>query len=104
MIKVKEMTDDAIINIQVNKTYYLMAKAASFVVLHGMDINTKGEAYFKEISTKKYEELDDQQKTFYTLVLLLSEIESKAKEQKLYTEKEVLEPGDEGFVAPVIPD
>ena len=103
MIKLKEMKDDALITIQVNKTYYLMAKAASFVVLHGMDINEKGEEYFKEISTKKYEELDDQQKTFYTLVLLLSEIEKKATEEKLYVEREVLEPGDEGFEGP-IPD
>jgi hypothetical protein len=96
----KEMKDDAIINIQVNKTYYLMVKAASFVVLQGMDINTKGEQYFKEILTKKYQELDDQQKTFYTLVLLLSEIEQRATAEKFYDEKEILEPGDEGYVAP----
>jgi hypothetical protein len=103
MIKLKEMKDDAIITIQVNKTYYLMAKAASFVVLHGMDINEKGEEYFKDIITKDYKDLDDKQKTFYTLVLLLSEIEKKATEEKLYVEKEVLEPGDEGFEGP-IPD
>jgi hypothetical protein len=103
MIKLKEMKDDAIITIQVNKTYYLMAKAASFVVLHGMDINEKGEEYFKDIITKDYKDLDDKQKTFYTLVLLLSEIEKKATEEKLYVEREVLEPGDEGFEGP-IPD
>jgi hypothetical protein len=103
MIKLKEMKDDALITIQVNKTYYLMAKAASFVVLHGMDINEKGEEYFKDIITKDYKDLDDKQKTFYTLVLLLSEIEKKATEEKLYVEREVLEPGDEGFEGP-IPD
>lgn len=104
MIKLKEMKDDAIISIQVNKTYYLMAKAASFVVLQSMDIQEKGEDYFKEITTKKYAELDDKQKTFYTLVLLLSEIEQRATEGEHYTEKEVLEPGDEGYEAPVIQD
>jgi hypothetical protein len=36
-------------------------------------------------------------------VLLLSEIEKKATEEKLYVEREVLEPGDEGFEGP-IPD
>ena len=104
MIKVKEMKDDALISIQVNKTYYLMVKAASFVVLQSMDIQEKGDIYFKEIITKKYEELDDKQRTFYTLVLLLSEIEKKATEEKFYDEKEVLEPGDEGYEAPTIQD
>ena len=77
-----------------------MAKAASFIVLQGMNIQDKGDEYFKNILTKKYEELDDQQRTFYTLVLLLAEIERKATEENLYIEKEILEPGDEGYEAP----
>lgn len=104
MIKVKEMKDDAIISIQVNKTYYLMAKAASFVVLQSMDLQKNGEDYLKAITTKKYEELDDKQKTFHTIVLLLAEIEQRATEGEHYIEKEVLEPGDEGYEAPVIQD
>jgi len=68
-----------------------------------MDINAKGDEYFKDIISKDYKDLDDKQKTFYTLVLLLSEIEKKATEEKLYVEREVLEPGDEGFEGP-IPD
>ena len=38
MIKVKELKDDAIIDIKVNKSFYLMLKAASFHVLQGMNI------------------------------------------------------------------
>jgi hypothetical protein len=39
--------------------------------------------------TKKYEDLDDLQRTFYTLVLVLAEIERQAKELNLYNEKEI---------------
>lgn len=102
MIKAKELKDDAIIDIKVNKSFYLMAKAASFVVLQGMSTQDKGEEYFQSIMTKKYEELDDQQRTFYTIVLLIAEIEKQATANNLYTEKEILEPGDEGYVAPTL--
>jgi len=99
-IKVKELKDDAILDIKVNKSFYLMAKAASFHVLQSMNIQEKGDEYFKEIITKKYEDLDNSQRTFYTIVLLLAEIERQANEQKLYNEKEILQPGDEGYVEP----
>lgn len=104
MIKVKELKDDAILNIQVNKSYYLMAKAASFTILQNMNIEDKGDEYFKAIMTKKYEELDEMQRAFYTIVLLLAEVERQATENNLYNEKEVLEPGDEGYVAPTTQD
>jgi hypothetical protein len=104
MIKVKELKDDAVLDIKVNKSYYLMAKHASFVILQSMGIPEKGDDYFKEIMTKKYEELDDMQKTFYTIVLLLAEIERQATENKQFNEKEILEPGDEGYVEPTTQD
>lgn len=100
MIKAKELNDDAILDIKVNKSFYLMAKAASFTILKGMNIEEKGDEYFKSILTKKYEELDDEQRAFYTIILLLAEIEKQATELKLFTEREILEPGDEGYVAP----
>ena len=100
MIKVKELKDDALINIQVNKSYYLMAKNASFNILKFLNIQDKGDDYFKDILSKKYTDLDEDQKTFYTIILLLAEIERKAKVDNLYEEKEILEPGDEGYVEP----
>jgi menaquinone-dependent protoporphyrinogen IX oxidase len=100
MIKVKELKDDAILDIKVNKSFYLMAKHASFILLQSMGIQEKGDEYFKDIMTKKYEELDDMQRAFYTIVLLLAEIERQATANNLYQEKEVLEPGDEGYVEP----
>ena len=33
-IKVKEMKDDALIDVKVNKTYYLMVKALSFYLFN----------------------------------------------------------------------
>lgn len=100
MIKAKELKDDAILDIKVNKSYYLMAKAASFTILQQMNVVEKGEEYFKSIMTQKYEDLDDLQRAFYTIILLLAEIEKRATDENLYIEKEILEPGDEGYVEP----
>lgn len=100
MIKAKELKDDAILDIKVNKSYYLMAKAASFTILQQMNVVEKGEEYFKSIMTQKYEDLDDLQRAFYTIILLLAEIEKRATDENLYNEKEILEPGDKGYVEP----
>jgi len=102
MIKAKELKEDALIDVRVNKSYYMMAKAASFTILQNMNITEKGDDYFKEIMTKKYEELDEMQRAFYTIVLLLAEIEKQATSTNQFTEKEILEPGDEGYVAPTL--
>jgi hypothetical protein len=100
MIKAKELKDDAVLNVSVNKSFYLMAKAASFTILQQMNIEEKGDEYFKSIMTSKYEDLDDLQRTFYTIILILAEIEKQATEKNLYIEKEILQPGDEGYIDP----
>jgi menaquinone-dependent protoporphyrinogen IX oxidase len=104
MITVKELKDDALIDIKVNKSFYLMAKAASFTILKGMNIPEKenGDEYFKKIMNEKYENLDDKQRAFYTVILLLAEVEKQATDKNLYVEKEILEPGDEGYKEPSI--
>jgi len=102
MIKVKELKDDAILDIKVNKSFYLMAKAASFTILQNMKIEDKGDEYFKQIMNEKYENLDNSQRSFYTVVLLLAEIEKQATKNNLFIEKEIPEPGDEGYVEPTI--
>ena len=99
-IKVKELKDDALINIQLNKSYYLMAKSDYFYILKQLNVQEKGDAYFKEIITKNYEDLNDAERTFYTLILLLAEIEQQAQQANLYNEKEILEPGDPDYVEP----
>ncbi len=51
---------------------------------------------------EKYEDLDNNQRAFYTVILLLAEIEKQATENDLFLEKEVLEPGDKDYKAPEI--
>lgn len=99
-IKVKEIKDDAIVSIQVNKGFYMMTKALSFNLYQQVSKQEKPEEYIKDVMTKSYTELDDLQKSFYTVALLLAEMETQFKNENLYTEKEILQPGDEGYVAP----
>jgi hypothetical protein len=100
-IKVKELKDDAIIEVKVNKSYYLMVKA---VLLHLVTTITAEDkdAYMKDAITKEYKDMDEIQRSFYTVSLLLAEIEQVATSKDLFVEKELLQPGDEGFVDPKI--
>jgi hypothetical protein len=101
-ITVKEIKDDAVVSIQVNKSFYMMTKALSFYIYQNIGKNNQTEEYLKDIMTKSYVDLDDLQRSFYTVALLLAEIEAQFKTENLYTEKEILEPGDEGYVAPTL--
>ena len=98
-IKVKELKDDAIIDIKLNKAFYLMTKSILLHLVNNITVEDK-DAYIKETMTKEYKDLDEAQRSFYTVGLLLAEIEQVAKNNNLFVEKEVLEPGDEGYVAP----
>jgi len=100
MIKVKEMKDDAIVQVPVSKGYYIMVKNLAYILLNKMIQDKKTEEYLKEIGVKTYVELDDDQKAMQTVTLLVAEIEAQAVVQKQFQEKEVLQPGDEGFEAP----
>jgi len=102
MIKAKELKDDALIQVPVSKGYYIMVKNLAYILLNKMIQDKKSEEYLKEIGTKKYAELDDDQKAVQTVTLLVAEIEAQALVQKQYKETEVLEPGDEGYVAPTV--
>jgi len=91
-VKTRELKDDAILNVKVNKTFYLMAKASlfhSFTGLHNSDM--KADEFVKSIVSKKYEEMTDSERTFYTFTLLVGEIEKQATETKSFIEKEMSE-------------
>ena len=100
-IKVKEIKDDAIINIKVNKAYYLMVKTTSLYLFKQMPEENR-EQYLKDSLTKEYKDLDEVQRSFRTVALMLTEIEQSATDQKLFEEKEVLEPGDPEYKAPTL--
>jgi hypothetical protein len=99
-IKVKEIKDDAVVSIKVNKSFYLMTKALSYYLYLNIGKESQPDEYIKHIMTKAYTDMDDLQKSFYTVTLLLAEMESQFKAENLYVEKDVLQPGDEGYVEP----
>jgi hypothetical protein len=101
MIKVKQLKDDAIVDVKVNKAYYIMAKKALYYLftLKQKDLANREEE-LKSIIEKPYEELDDYGQAFQTLTRLLGEIESKAEAQDLFETKEIAEPGDDNYVEP----
>jgi len=91
-VKTRELKDDAILNVKINKTFYLMSKAAlfnSFAGLHNPDV--KADEFVKSIISKEYKDMNDAERTFYTLTLLIGEIEKQATETKSFIEKEMSE-------------
>ena len=100
-VKVKELKDDALVDIKVNKNYYLMMKATLFHLFQSIKDDNEREESLKKIMEGKYEDMNDWERSFYTITLFLSEVEKQAKDNNLYDEKEILEPGDEGYVEPI---
>jgi hypothetical protein len=98
-IKVKEMKDDAVVDVKVSKGYYHMVKALSFYLFTQINVENKDE-YLKTALTKEYKDMDDLQRSFYTVALLLAEIEKQTISENKFNEKEILQPGDEGYVEP----
>ncbi len=89
--KVKQLKDDAILSIKVNKSYYLMVKASLLTML--TEINSDKDSdltkFMKSLVTKGYNELDSKEKVFYTLTLLVGEIEKQAQDTDAFIEKEI---------------
>jgi len=104
MIKVKEMKDGATVTITVSKGYYIMVKNLAYNLLDKLIKEKRPEEYYTNIGSKPYFELDDDQRSLQTVTFLVAEIEAQATLQKQINEKEILEPGDEGYVAPTIED
>lgn len=103
MIKVKELKPDVIIQVPVNGAYYVMAKNLALYLLERIPEDKRNNAdYIKEISTKQYTDLDKDQQSLQTATLLIAEIEAQAIRNNQFEEKEILEPGDEGYVAPTV--
>lgn len=89
-VKLKELKDDAIINVKVNKTYYQMCKAALFLSFKELNDHSKdSENFIKSIVSKDYKDMTDKERTFYTLTLLVGEIEKQAQQENLFNEKEM---------------
>jgi hypothetical protein len=100
-VKVKELQDDVQIDITVNKSYYLMLKQTLHFLFELVKDEKARVAKVKKVTDGNYAEMDPWERSFYTVSLAVAEIERKAKEKNLVNEKDILEPGDEGYVAPI---
>jgi hypothetical protein len=103
-IKVKELKDDAILSIKVNKSYYIMLKNSLYylftqIQLTGAEETEKSLAKIKEAD---YSKMNSLEQCFFTTTLMITEIEKTSVEEKLFDEKEILEPTDEGYVEPTL--
>jgi hypothetical protein len=87
MVNLKELKDDALINVLVNKSYYFMIKLELFKAVENI-VNTAPEEAkeLDKILEKKYDELTSNQQTVFTLSLLVAEIERIANKENLYVE------------------
>jgi hypothetical protein len=99
---VTEIADNAIIEIKVNKSFYFMVKNLGFTLFKLM--SQEESQIFSDLMQKKdnnllpdYNTLSQPQQNFYTVMLLLAEIEKEAISNNLTQSKEVLMPEDEGF-------
>ncbi len=92
-IKARQLKDDAILNIKVNKTFYLMSKSSVFSVFSKLysDKTIEVEEFVKSITSKKFEEMNETERNFYVLTLLVSEIEKQAQENDAFIETEYSE-------------
>jgi hypothetical protein len=101
MVKVKKLKDDAVVKIEISKNFYDLIKASMFYIFTlEKDEAKKEEIIKKTIAQDVYTPLNDYELTFKTLIHILAEIERVAAIEGLYEEKEILEPGDEGYVEP----
>jgi hypothetical protein len=99
-IKVKELKDDTLLDVKVNKSYYLMLKSTLFYIFQQEKEASKREESLKVIKEGNFEKMNEYERSFYTITLILAEIEKQATNNSLFEEKELLEPGDEGYVEP----
>ena len=102
--KFTEIADDALISIKVNKTFYFMVKNLSYTLYKLL--TPEDNALFAKIMEDNknninnfpdYNSMNENQKNFYTTILLLAEIETQAKANNFIKETEILMPEDEGF-------
>jgi hypothetical protein len=101
-IKVKELKDDALLSVQVNKSYYYMLKNSLYYLLTKIQESGEKETAnsLENIKKADYSAMSPVEQAFFTTTLMIAEIEKISIEQKLFDEKEILEPGDEGYVEP----
>jgi hypothetical protein len=99
-LKVKQLKDDVVIDVKVNKDYYFMVKETLHFLFNLIpDEKQRAEAFMK-LPEIEFQNMQPIQRAFFTISLLIAEIERVAVEENMFEETEVLEPTDEGYVEP----
>lgn len=90
MATVKELKDDALMNVEVNKSFYFMVKNTLFYLFRNMDIKEEDrEKVLKELMSKNFNDMTHWEQSFYAITLLLAEIERQASQTDQYQEVEI---------------
>lgn len=93
MAKVKELKDDALVKVEVNKSFYFMVKNTLFYLFRQMDVKEEErEDILKKLMSKNYNDMTHWEQSFYTTTLLLAEIERQAAVNNQYQEIDIEEP------------
>ncbi len=92
-IKVKELKDDVLIDVKVNKSFYMMLKGTIYYLFNQIEDAQKREEALKNVMNNKYEDMTAYERSFYTLTLIIAEIERVAAEQNMYKEPGSHQPG-----------
>tara|TARA_R110000868_G_scaffold293977_1_gene554468 strand:- start:457 stop:777 length:321 start_codon:yes stop_codon:yes gene_type:complete len=101
-IKIREIKDDALITITLNKNFYLMLKSVMLYIFKQEPDQEKYEGLIKKVMSSEHEnELHtEHEAAFKTMLILLAEIERMAGEQDSFNIREIPTEGDEGYVPP----
>jgi hypothetical protein len=96
MSKVKELKDDALVNVEVNKSFYFMVKNTLFYLFRVMEVKEEErEGVLKQLMSKAYNDMSHWEQAFYTTTLLLAEIERQASITDQYQEVDVETPSQD---------
>jgi hypothetical protein len=89
--KVKEIKDNAIIEIKINKVFYLMLKKTLMYIFKQELDNEKITELIKKVTDKNSdnEPHTEQEFAFKTVFLLLAEIEAQADKTNQFEEKDI---------------
>jgi hypothetical protein len=100
-VKVKEIKDGAEATIKVNKNFYIMCKNILLFLFqeYAPGDETRQES-LERIMKGKYEEMSDFEKSFFTVSILIGEMEKNFVESKQVQENEIPVPGDPDYIEP----
>ena len=100
-MKVKQIKEGAEAEIKVNKNFYLMCKnILLFLFQEYSPDDTNRQESLEKITKGKYEDMNDFEKSFFTISILIGEMEKNFIAEGHSEEKEMPVPGDPDYVEP----